>query len=200
MKTLKPLPLDKHRRMGLNPSYILCAAVLWIDPQVALADQPISSVPIRDDIINLQAGIICPPETVGTNIAPGTIAGATHIIDVDPPFAAHTQQIPAILGIGFGIKSQTLTQGGLDDITMTVTHPAIGADKTKQQNFTSRIDNQAPSLIFYQFDYPYELAEGTWTMTATHQDEVLFSVAFDVVPPETLPELANICGYDNLLS
>ncbi len=200
MKTLKPLPSAKPRKMGLNPSYALCAVAICLSGAAAFADVPISSVPISDDIISLEAGIVCPPETIGSTPAPGTIAGTTHVIEIEPPFVSNARQVPAVLGIGFGIKSQTDVVGGLNDITMTVTHPAMGDNDVKLQSFTSRINENAPSLTFYQFDYAYELVEGPWTMTATHEDDVLFQVDFDIVPPDAVPELARVCGYLDLLS
>ena len=200
MKTLKPQPSAKPRRMGLNPSYILCVVGLCLSAVGAAADGSTSSVSVNPAIISLEAGIVCPPETVGSTPAPGTIAGTTHIIEVEPPFVSNARQVPAVLGIGFGVKSQTSVAGGLNDVTMYVTHPAMGDTQTEVQSFTSRISDLDPSLTFYQFDYAYELLEGPWTMTAIREGETLFSVGFDVVAPEAVPELARACGYLDLLS
>ncbi|WP_341368276.1 DUF3859 domain-containing protein [Yoonia sp. BS5-3] len=186
--------------MGFNPSYLLFACLLSLIGHGASADLSISTVPVSDDIISLEAGILCPPETVGTNPAPGTITGATHVIAESPPFAANIRQVPATLGLAFGIKAQTRVPGGLNGITMTITHPPMGPEKVSEQSFTSRINDDDPSLTFFQFDHSYELVEGEWSMMVTHADMLLYKVDFTVLPPEALPEIAGLCGYLDLLS
>ena len=190
MTMSKPLPLDKLSRMGLNPSYAICAAVLSMSAAFAFADAAISSAPVSPDISAIEAGVICPPETVGSSPAPDTIAGTTHLIDEEPPFVSNARVVPAVLGIGFGVKAQTPIEGGINQITMVVAHPAMGNEGVESQSF----------LTFYQFDYSYELLPGSWTMTAMRADEVLYQVDFEIVPPDLVPELAGVCGYENLLS
>lgn len=155
---------------------------------------------ISPEIANLEAGVICPPESVGSSPAPGTVAGATHIIDIDPPFVSTSRRVPAVIGIGFGVKAMAADGLGLDDVTMVVTHPPMGKEQVRTQSYGTRISGVAPSLTFYQFDYPYELVTGLWQMTAVRNDEVLYHTSFEVVPARQVPELASICGFENLLS
>ncbi|MEL6683242.1 MAG: DUF3859 domain-containing protein [Pseudomonadota bacterium] len=166
----------------------------------ALADAAVSVVPLSPDISVIEAGIICPPETVGSSPAPDTIAGTTHLIDEEPPFVTTTRVVPAVINLGFGVKAQTRIAGGINQVTMVVTHPEMGAEAVEGQSFLTRISDIEPSLTFYQFDYDYELLPGAWTMTALRDDEILYQVNFEVVPPEALPELAGLCGYQELLS
>ena len=149
---------------------------------------------------SLESGIICPPPSVGESLAPGTVAGVTHLVEENPPFVSMSDRVPAVIGIGFGAKSMTADLFGLPDVTMTVTHPPMGKDRVTQQSFQTRIDGTAPSLTFYQFDYPYELVRGRWTMEAQRDGELLYRVAFDVVDPKDAPELARVCGFEELLS
>lgn len=200
MTMSKPLLLDKVCKTRSNLSYIVCAATLCVSAAFAFADATISSVPVSPDISVIEAGIICPPETVGSSPAPDTIAGTTHIIDEEPPFVSTTRVVPAVLDIGFGVKAQTPIEGGINQITMVVTHPAMGDTGAESQSFLTRISDVEPSLTFYQFDYSYELLPGPWTMTAMRDDEVLYQVDFEVVPPDVVPELAGACGYEDLLS
>jgi hypothetical protein len=178
----------------------LVSLALLALPITGWADFSAATGPISPDIVSLEAGIICPPETVGTAPAPGTIAGTTHIIDLEPPFVSNSRRVPAVLGIGFGIKSQTSLSGGLDGVIMVVSHPEMGERDVTAQSFVTRISDSNPSLTFYQFDYAYELLPGPWRMTAMRDDAVLFEVAFEVVPPSAVPELADVCGYLDLLS
>ena len=149
---------------------------------------------------HLESGIICPPPSVGDTPAPGTVAGVTHLVDEDPPFVSRSHRVPAVTGIGFGVKSMTASLRGLTDVTMTVTHPPMGKDRVTQQTFQTRIDGTSPSLTFYQFDYAYELVQGPWQLEATKDGEVLYRATFDVVSPQDAPELARVCGFEELLS
>ena len=83
---------------------------------------------------------------------------------------------------------------------MVVTHPAMGAQKIETQTYGTFISSLSSSLTFYQFDYNYELLPGIWNMTAMQGETVLYSVNFEVLPPEQVPELASVCGFESLLS
>lgn len=151
-------------------------------------------------ISGLEVGVICSPPTIGTAPAPGTVAGTTHIIQENPPFASTSRRVPAVIGIGFGVKAQAADDFGIEDVTIVVTHPPMGADQIKTQQFATRISGISPSITFYQFDYDYELVHGIWTMAAVSENSILYSATFEVVPPEDMPQLADICGYQDLLS
>ena len=170
-------------------------ALLGLSMAPALADR--TSWP---QIASLEAGIICPPEPVGSAPAPGTLAGVTHIIAQEPTFVSKGRLVPAVLGVGFGVKAQAETTGGIEPVNMVLTHPAMGRDQVTSQNFTTRISGSDPSFTFYQFDYGYELVTGTWQFTAMSGDTVLYTVSFDVVDPRQVPGLADVCGYRDLLS
>lgn len=151
-------------------------------------------------IVSLETGVICPPKTTGTRPAPDTVAGLTNVIEDEPPFVSTVNKVPAVLGIGFGAKAQSGTPFGIDNVTMTITHPAMGESGAKRQSFQTSISGLDTSITFYQFDFDYELLPGTWTMTATDGDQVLYSTEFQVVPPQAVPELASICNFEELLS
>ncbi|PVA06382.1 DUF3859 domain-containing protein [Thalassorhabdomicrobium marinisediminis] len=150
-----------------------------------------------------KAGVLCAQDSLETRAAPDTVAGTTHVIDEAPPFVSPGPRVPAVIGIGFGVRAGLKGDFGQDGVTMTVTHPPFtGAGKgaTRQSFVTSLSTSHSPSITFYQFDYPYELALGEWTMTAEAAGEILYQVSFTVVPPAALPELANACGYQDPLS
>jgi hypothetical protein len=151
-------------------------------------------------LFSFEAGVICPPETVGTAPAPGTVAGVTNQIAEDPPFVSTGRRVPAVLGVGFGVKAMATDGNGIDNVTMRVTHPPMGPDKVTVQTFQTRISGLDPSLTFYQFDYSYEVLQGKWTMEAIKDDKTLYRTSFDVVPAQKLPELAMVCGFENMLS
>ena len=89
---------------------------------------------------------------------------------------------------------------GLNGVTMKVTHPPMGTGGATVQTFETVIRGTDPSLTFYQFDFGYELLPGIWQMQASVGDEVLYRTTFEVLPPELVPELAEVCGFEDLLS
>ncbi len=168
-------------------------------PGPLLAQAPLPDL-VGDSMASVEAGVICAPETLGVQEAPGTVAGTTHIIAEEPPFVAATRRVPAVLGIGFGIKSRTLDINGLNGVTMTITHPPMGSTGATYQTFSTTIRGTDPSLTFYQFDFDYELLPGIWQLEASFADETLYRTTFEVLPADQVPELAEICGFTELLS
>lgn len=174
------------------------ALTLLTLPALALAQTPDGA--LSPAIASLETGVVCPPPAVGERIAPGTVSGTTHIIDEQPPFVSRSNRVPAVLGIGFGGKALAAATAGLDGVTMTVTHPPMGPTGAEVQSFQTFISGIEPSLTFYQFDFDYELVRGTWQMQAELNGEVLYQTTFEVVAPQQVPELATICGFEELLS
>ena len=176
----------------MRPALILC---LIATPAIAQAPDTVS-----DRILSLETGVICPPESVGIVPAPGTVAGTTHLIEGDPPFVSTAARVPAVIGIGFGAKAMAAGLFGLSDVDVVVTHPPMGETGATRQTYRTSINAMEPSFTFYQFDYDYELLPGAWQIEAQKDGETLYRKTFEVVPPEELPALARICGFEHLLS
>ena len=124
------------------------------------------------------------PDKLGAKITHfGTVAGTTHLIAVDPPFVSTKRRVPAVIGIGFGVKARALNPAGIDDVRIVISHPPMGDQGTIAQTFESRISGLDPSLTFYQFDFDYELVTGIWQMQAMQGTLVLYRTTFEVLPP-----------------
>ena len=167
---------------------------------IAALGQTVQPDKVGPMIANLQAGIICAPPTVGTSPAPNTIAGTTHLIGEEPAFVSTKRRVPAVLGIGFGVKSQARDPAGISVVTMTISHPEMGKTNATGQSYATRISGEYPSLTFYQFDFNYELVLGHWQMEASQGGTIIYRTTFEVVAPSEIPELAGICGFEELLS
>lgn len=174
--------------------------LLLILPGLLSAQGVIPPAKMSDQIASFEAGVICAPEAVGERLAPDTVAGVTHTIAGEPPFVSLSRRVPAVLGVGFGVKAMVTDIEGLNDVTMVILHPPMGPDGQARQSFQTRISGLDPSLTFYQFDYDYELLPGRWQMEAHHAGEVIYRVSFDILPPQDVPELAAACGFEALLS
>lgn len=169
-------------------------------PVAALAQTQAAPFTMADSIASMEAGVICAPEAVGEIAAPDTIAGSTHTIDISPPFVSTGAVVPAVIGVGFGVKAMSAALEGIDNVTVVVTHPPMGPDGTTRQSYQTAIGGVSSSLTFYQFDYAYELQTGAWQIDAVKDEVLLFSARFTVVPPQQVPELAGVCGFLDLLS
>ena len=152
-------------------------------------------------VLGFEAGIICAVAPDRVDDAPGTVSGIKHVVEDRPPFLSNSRRVPAALGVGFGVSAQAVDPDGIDGVTMVVSHPPLPESGAREQSFRTVIPGNAPGITFYQFDYEYELALGRWTLTTYGADgTVLFSIPFEVVPPEAVPGLAEACNYVELLS
>lgn len=152
------------------------------------------------EISFLATGVICAPETVGTAPAPDTVAGVTNVIEEDPPFVSTANRVPAVIGIGFGVKATSTTTSGIEDVIVIVRHPAMGPEGATLQSYATRISGVGTSNSLYQFDFDYELLPGRWSIEARKAGQLLYRSQFEVVPPQDIPELAGVCGFEELLS
>jgi hypothetical protein len=183
-----------------NRAFTTCVAIIFASTTLAETLPTHSDDYVSPQLSVIDVGIICAQEIVGLNDAPGTVAGSTNIIEGEPDFISPARFVPAVLGVGFGVKSQAQSLLGIDGVTMTVTHPPMGADGTTVQVYGTAISGQSTSLTFYQFDYNYELVVGHWQMEASLDGDIIYRVGFDVVVPDAMPQLASACGFEDLLS
>ena len=126
--------------------------------------------------------------------------GVNNVLDKDPPFVSASRIVPATLGVGFGVKAQSEAPAGLSGVLLEVLHPPMGPEGQTRQSFFTSMSGQSPSITFYQFDHPYELVTGQWTIRAYSGEVALLSVTFEVVDPRSVPELAVACNFIDLLS
>lgn len=170
---------------------------LFIWPSLLWADGSHSKV--SKEIASLESGVICGQPHESERLAPNTVAGVTHVVTGDLDFVSTKNRVPAVLGIGFGIKAQSRVSGGLNQVEMFIRHPPMGDTGATEQSFMTTVTGNSPNFTFYQFDFDYELVPGRWTMEAWQGNLMLFRVTFDVVPAHLMPELATICGFEELL-
>lgn len=149
-------------------------------------------------IAELYAGVICAAKVVGTTPAPDTVAGVSNIIEEDPPFVSVGRVVPAVIGVGFAIKARTTSD--MNDLLVVVTHPPMGPDGMTRESFPTSLSSFELSMNAWQFEYDYELVVGTWSFSVFDGNKLIYRVPFEVVPPDMLPELAGVCGYEELLS
>ncbi|AGI66069.1 hypothetical protein OAN307_c03100 [Octadecabacter antarcticus 307] len=193
--------MKKMRLTLAKSAFALCLGATW-GATVLVAEDDLVSPDFTSPMVGFfEAGVICAQPSDGARDAPDTIAGSTHVIEDAPPFVSKGRAVPAVLGIGFGVRSGLVSEFGQDGVLMTITHPPLDGSGVTEQSFTTNIgSNVDPSVTFYQFDFGYELALGEWVMTASLNGYPIYETTFTVVSPSALPELAGVCGYLDLLS
>lgn len=145
-------------------------------------------------LISLTQGVFCEVPSVGSIPAPGTVAGKIDLYDAIPDFQWNSARVPAVLGLSFGIKTQTGDGQLLQGVVITLTHPAFRDTGATQQTYVTALGGSGPSINAYTFDLPEEMVQGTWTFTATLDGREVYQAAFEVVSPREEPQIASSCG------
>ncbi len=123
--------------------------------------------------------------------APDTLAGFINTVDPDVNFVSPSREIPAIVGLRFGVRTMARVRPR-PGVTITITHPPMEPEGTTHQSYVitmpvwTRIDG-------YLFEYERDLVPGDWTISAADGDVTLFTAHFTVVDPAELPELTGLC-------
>lgn len=150
--------------------------------------------------VEIEFGVYCETESVGSEEAPGTANGSIDILAEVPDFLWATHQVPAYPGMSFGVKSREITGTGLPLVTIRVTHPPLLDSGIVEQTYVTSIAHSRTldSINSYTFDFPEELVTGTWTLEAYDAQGLIYQVAFEVLPAEQLPWIAGNCVGDLL--
>lgn len=175
----------------------LVLSALLLLPVPALADANGDNAAQYDaSRLTITFGAFCQRPSVGEVPAPDTAAKKIDLIDGTPEIRWPGHVIPAAPGISFGVRTMTHDAESLWPVMIELTHPAFAESGTSHQTYYTTLGGSDASINAYSFDLPEELVTGTWTLTAVYAGDVLYSVNFEVVPAEALPEIANGCiGY-----
>jgi len=153
---------------------------------------------VHPNLGQVQTGILCQGPVAWTDDSPETILGQTGALLTFPPFVSESHTVPAVRGMMFGVRSVP-QRGSFPDARIVVTHPPLGEEAVTTQSWSTDFDPYEVTGNFYAFDFDYELVEGLWTIEAWFGDELLYRFDFKVVAPGVVPELAQVCGYEDLL-
>lgn len=145
-------------------------------------------------------GLNCAVEIVGSMDAPGTERGSVDVFDTSPEIDPQGQIVPALKGMGFGVRARAADGHSVTGATFRVTHPPFPTSGTTLQSWSASYVSRAFSTHLYRFDYPYEMVTGTWIMEAWDGDRLLYRIPFTVVPPEAYPGADSLCDPAGLLS
>ena len=151
-------------------------------------------------VVDVTYGLNCAVDIVGSMEAPGTERGQVDVFDRPPELDPQGQLVPALMGMGFGVRARAADGVSIIGATFRVTHPPFGGSGTTEQTWSASYTDGSHSTHLYRFDYPHEAVTGTWVMEASHEGRVLYRIPFTVVPPEAYPGSDDLCDPEGLLS
>lgn len=151
-------------------------------------------------VILLDHGVICDVELNGTTTAPMTATGVLNLVDQSRLIDVTTPQVPAHLGLSFGIRTALAPNATLADMQVVVTHPPMGAKAITRQSWFAPLHTGQDALNLFTFEYDHELVLGTWIFQLTFADQVLIEQAFEVLPKGSVPVVQQTCLAKNLTS
>jgi hypothetical protein len=132
-------------------------------------------------------GIYCTVPSDEEIDAPNTVAGKVDLLPASPVFIYRQQQVPARLGVSFGVAM--ITPRDIPDMTIQTWFPGTETP----DSWESGTPANDSTVRGFTFDAPYELITGTWRMEAWEGGTLLYRVEFDVVPADTLPGIVTDC-------
>lgn len=136
-------------------------------------------------------GVYCNVESSGREDAPETDLGYIDLLTGIPEFAFEQREIPARLGISFGLVATS--DRDISQARIETTRPGAAKPDIWYSDFIAG----EPALRGFSFDFARELTPGIWRMDAFDGARLLYSVEFEVLPGTELPGVSSDC---NLLS
>lgn len=146
------------------------------------------------------AGVICEVELQGTRPAPETLSGTLNLIDQDRGIDVESLQVPAEIGLSFGIRT-TLSPGAVvPEVTVIVVHPPMGPQGMTTERWTAGMNFGEPSLNLFTFEHDYELVQGAWLFRLEHEGRTLLQQPFEVTAPGSVPSVQQTCNAAAVIS
>lgn len=173
----------------MRSALLLCLALLPAPLRAEMAADVVSP-----DLSLMEAGMTCRPQVTGTVTAPGTMKGSIAVVRDPMAFVATGRQVPAVLGLGFGVRARLADPGQRREVTIVVTHPPMAPGGVTRESWTATLTGLTSLLNSYRFETEAELVPGDWTISAEAGGKVLFRVPYTVLPADRLPGLAQVCA------
>lgn len=148
-----------------------------------------SSAPQSPGAAEFAYGYFCAPEPVASQEAQDTVSGDVSLVAALPRFIGTGPQVPAQIGIGFGVKIR-VQPGFSGPVTVVSEHPPMGPNGVNRQSWQTVFSDTETHYAGYSFEHAYEVLQGTWTLSAQSNGRQIYRVSFDVVAPEKLPRIS----------
>ncbi len=145
-------------------------------------------------------GVICEINLEGSRPAPETLSGTLNLVDQNHAIDVETAQVPAELGLSFGIRAELTPGAAIPDVTVVVTHPPMGPEGVTVERWSAAMNFGEASLNLFTFENDYELIEGDWMFQLEHDGNILLQQPFKVTGPGTVPSVQQACFGAKIMS
>ena len=164
------------------------AALLILLPAAAEAETAAAS-----PVVLLDHGVVCDVTVEGRQEAPLTESGQINLIDQDRGIDVTTTEVPARLGLSFGIRMTLAPGTAVEDTRIVVSHPPLGAAGVTVQSWAVALNAGAPAINLFTFEHPYELVQGPWRFEVIGPEGVLLRQDFTVTGGLAVPAVQQAC-------
>jgi hypothetical protein len=166
-------------------TFSLCCALT-----IGYAASADPAAPVSGPLVDrLEVGVFCSAKPMDQRPAPGTEIGWIYtpddVLDFHWP---SQQQVPATLGLGFGVKTR-MVPGAFVQAETRVYRPGRAVPDVWDTNFSDTSDQ----FVFWRFDRTEEMRLGIWRFEAWDDETQIYAVEFEVVPAGNLPALTGAC-------
>jgi hypothetical protein len=170
----------RNAMSSLVAAFALFATVVFADP----------AAPVTAPGITINGlGIFCRPGTTTTEPAPETTLGYIHQFPGTPDIAFGQQEVPARLGIHFGV----IVTADRDILGVRAETWKPGA--TRPEIWYADLITGAPRARGFVFEFPEELVPGIWRMDAYDGATLLYRIEWEVLPGSELPGVTSDCDF-----
>ena len=166
------------RRLPATLLAALASTIAFADPAAPVTSPGITFVGL---------GIYCDADNTKTEAAPGTSLGYIHILPGQPQIAFHQQQVPARLGVHFGVV--VVSDRDIADVRNETWKPGADRPEIWHTNLTATV----PRARGFVFELADELVTGLWRMDAFDGNTLLYSVEWEVLPGSDLTGVTSDC-------
>ena len=174
-----------------------CLGVALLAGTAAFAD---GSAFVAPPMVLEAYGVICDVQLGGTRPAPETLSGLLNVIDQNLPIDVETVQVPAELGLSFGIRASLSPGAAVPLVTVVVTHPPMGPEGVTVERWSAAMNYGDRSLNLFTFEKDYELVQGAWMFQLERDGEILLQQPFEVTAPGTVPAVQQGCFGAQIMS
>lgn len=178
----------------MKPAHVSIQCLLWVctlvtAPALALAAEPDFAVP--GFFAEFSAGIFCEREPDSYQAAPLTRRGSIDVMDTPFSFVRTGPRVPALPGYAFGIVTQPLIPNRSRVYTVRL-HRSNRAS-TDDEFWETGISESGLLWAGYTFDAKDRPPLGRWSLSLLQDDYVLLTQYFEIVAPQTAPDLTGFC-------
>ncbi|KZY36124.1 hypothetical protein A3731_02275 [Roseovarius sp. HI0049] len=143
---------------------------------------PMAAHPVTDGVAQLEYGYMCKLATEEEMMAEDTLSGTVSLVTDPPPFTYRGTTVPAEIGVEFGVRVQVLPEFE-GPATVHVEHPPHGAAGITRESWQTWLSAGDMGYASFSFEADYEVTPGKWTMSASANGRLIYSVTFDVIAP-----------------